>query len=271
MHGLAVTAVRAAAASSVRGSASAWILSPLETKAIHLAPWAPLTVCARWLGEWLVRQLLAGGGAAGEGQAHGSGSRSNRALARSPLRGAASGPRLPHRRLLGLLSRAGAAPRRPRAAVAATVASAAAALSPHNSLSLGLSVAAAATAAGAASFSSLGAAGAAAAGGLVIRGAGHLLRRWQAGRRGGAGRRGAPLLGGVGADAAREVSVLTFNIRGIMDRWPERRPLLAETLRRLDADVVCFQEVLTGEKGWAAGLVWVVGCRLGQRSQVGYV
>lgn len=38
----------------------------------------------------------------------------------------------------------------------------------------------------------------------------------------------------------------TFNLRGVMDRWPERAPLLGECLRQMDSDVLCFQEVLTG-------------------------
>jgi endonuclease/exonuclease/phosphatase family metal-dependent hydrolase len=46
---------------------------------------------------------------------------------------------------------------------------------------------------------------------------------------------------------AAEVSVVTFNIRGVMDRWPERAPVLKQCLKQADADVVCFQEVLTGE------------------------
>ena len=41
-------------------------------------------------------------------------------------------------------------------------------------------------------------------------------------------------------------SVATWNLRGVSDRWAERRPLLAQALREMDADVVCFQEVLTG-------------------------
>ncbi|KAF6261280.1 Endonuclease/exonuclease/phosphatase [Scenedesmus sp. NREL 46B-D3] len=51
----------------------------------------------------------------------------------------------------------------------------------------------------------------------------------------------------VNAGPAAEVSVVTFNIRGIMDRWPERAPLLRQCLKQADADVFCFQEVLTGE------------------------
>lgn len=34
---------------------------------------------------------------------------------------------------------------------------------------------------------------------------------------------------------------------GVMDRWHEREPLLRQCLHEMDADVLCFQEVLTGE------------------------
>lgn len=44
-------------------------------------------------------------------------------------------------------------------------------------------------------------------------------------------------------------SVATFNLRGVMDRWHEREPLLRQCLHGMDADVLCFQEVLTGEFG----------------------
>ncbi len=47
-------------------------------------------------------------------------------------------------------------------------------------------------------------------------------------------------------DGSVRFSVATFNLRGVMDRWQERRPLLHECLKQLDADVLCFQEVLTG-------------------------
>ena len=47
-------------------------------------------------------------------------------------------------------------------------------------------------------------------------------------------------------DGSVRFSVATFNLRGVMDRWQERRPLLQECLKQLDADVLCFQEVLTG-------------------------
>ncbi|GBF89578.1 hypothetical protein Rsub_02296 [Raphidocelis subcapitata] len=43
--------------------------------------------------------------------------------------------------------------------------------------------------------------------------------------------------------------VVTFNLRGVMDRWRERAPLARQLLAGLEADVYCFQEVLTGEAG----------------------
>ena len=46
-----------------------------------------------------------------------------------------------------------------------------------------------------------------------------------------------------------QFSVATFNLRGIMDRWGERRPVLKSCLKDMDADVLCFQECLTGEYG----------------------
>ena len=46
-----------------------------------------------------------------------------------------------------------------------------------------------------------------------------------------------------------EFSVATFNLRGIMDRWAERRSILQGCLCEMDADVLCFQECLTGEYG----------------------
>ncbi|PSC67693.1 endonuclease exonuclease phosphatase family [Micractinium conductrix] len=45
------------------------------------------------------------------------------------------------------------------------------------------------------------------------------------------------------------LSVATFNLRGVMDRWQERKPLLRQCLQQIDADVLCFQECLTGEFG----------------------
>lgn len=42
-------------------------------------------------------------------------------------------------------------------------------------------------------------------------------------------------------------SVVTFNVRAIMDRWPERHPILKACLEQMSPDVVAFQEVLTGK------------------------
>lgn len=44
-------------------------------------------------------------------------------------------------------------------------------------------------------------------------------------------------------------SVATFNLRAVMDRWGERQPLLSQCLKQVDADILCFQECLTGEFG----------------------
>lgn len=49
--------------------------------------------------------------------------------------------------------------------------------------------------------------------------------------------------------AVAEFSVATFNLRGVSDRWHERRALLASCLSDIDADVLCFQECMTGEYG----------------------
>jgi endonuclease/exonuclease/phosphatase family metal-dependent hydrolase len=54
-------------------------------------------------------------------------------------------------------------------------------------------------------------------------------------------------MSGQGHSAAQQLSVVTFNVRGIMDRWEERAPHAAAALAAVDADVVAFQEVLTGE------------------------
>ncbi|PRW20733.1 endonuclease exonuclease phosphatase family [Chlorella sorokiniana] len=51
------------------------------------------------------------------------------------------------------------------------------------------------------------------------------------------------------ADTRATFSVATFNLRGVMDRWQERQPLLRQCLHQMDADVLCFQECLTGEFG----------------------
>lgn len=86
----------------------------------------------------------------------------------------------------------------------------------------------------------------AAVGGIAVGIAAKGIRRWQVARR--SARRAMVT---VNAGPAAEVSVVTFNIRGIMDRWPERAPLLRRCLKQADADVFCFQEVLTGELGFA--------------------
>jgi hypothetical protein len=105
----------------------------------------------------------------------------------------------------------------------------------------------AATARRGASIAIVGALGpAAAAGGAALALASRAgLRRWQAARRAGAARRALVCTGPMTSTA--QLCVVTFNIRGVMDRWPERAPLLAATLADADADVVCFQEVLTGD------------------------
>jgi hypothetical protein len=87
--------------------------------------------------------------------------------------------------------------------------------------------------------------------GLALGVAGKGVRRWHAGRR--AAKR-AMVTAREGA--ATDVSILSFNIRGIMDRWPERAPVLRQVLKQADADVVCFQEVLTGV---CVGCVGVLG------------
>lgn len=53
--------------------------------------------------------------------------------------------------------------------------------------------------------------------------------------------------------AVAHVTLCTFNLRGVMDRWHERRPLLEACLRAIDADVYGFQEVLTGKLLGRAG------------------
>jgi len=59
------------------------------------------------------------------------------------------------------------------------------------------------------------------------------------------------------SQASAVFSIATFNLRGVSDRWVERQPLLRQCLHQMDADVLCFQECLTGERvGWcvSAGL-----------------
>jgi hypothetical protein len=85
-------------------------------------------------------------------------------------------------------------------------------------------------------------------GGIVLGGvglslAGKGIRRWQARRT----YRKAVM--NMDTAPSRQISIVTFNIRGIMDRWEERAPVLQQCLQKLDADVFCFQEVLTGGRG----------------------
>jgi hypothetical protein len=101
--------------------------------------------------------------------------------------------------------------------------------------------AAAALAGGAASLGVGPSVGAVAAGGFALGRAGRALYRWRAGS-------STTSSGGrMDRTRAHDMSVVTYNVRGVMDRWEERLPLLRDTLARLDADVYCFQEVLTGE------------------------
>eukprot|EP00878_Enallax_costatus_P044818 GHUV01053573.1.p1 GENE.GHUV01053573.1~~GHUV01053573.1.p1 ORF type:complete len:201 (+),score=13.83 GHUV01053573.1:553-1155(+) len=79
-------------------------------------------------------------------------------------------------------------------------------------------------------------------GGLAVGAASKGIRRWHAARR--SARRG---MVSVNMGPAAELSVCTFNIRGIHDRWQERAPILKQCLKQADADVYCFQEVLTGK------------------------
>lgn len=69
------------------------------------------------------------------------------------------------------------------------------------------------------------------------------FRRWRTARRS-ARRR----IVSVNIGPAAELSICTFNIRGINDRWQERAPILKQCLKEADADVYCFQEVLTGRQ-----------------------
>lgn len=50
-------------------------------------------------------------------------------------------------------------------------------------------------------------------------------------------------------------SIATFNLRGISDRWLERHRVLKQCIRDIDADVFCFQEVLTGSYAQDAELL----------------
>jgi endonuclease/exonuclease/phosphatase family metal-dependent hydrolase len=55
--------------------------------------------------------------------------------------------------------------------------------------------------------------------------------------------------------------VATFNIRGILDRWPERRPLLVDAFRRIAPDVIGLQEVEFAEEQQDALLAGAVPAR----------
>jgi endonuclease/exonuclease/phosphatase family metal-dependent hydrolase len=63
-----------------------------------------------------------------------------------------------------------------------------------------------------------------------------------------------------GGGGAARLCVATFNLRGVSDRWAERRPLLAAELAALDADVLFLQETLGGGYGQDATLL---GARAG--------
>lgn len=60
------------------------------------------------------------------------------------------------------------------------------------------------------------------------------------------------------AEGAARFTIATHNIRGIMDRYVERFPVLKRCLKEMDADVVCFQECLTGAP--SGGSVCVPHC-----------
>lgn len=141
------------------------------------------------------------------------------------------------RALPGCTSRSSTSRRRAVACHAASSAAAAARLALH---AFQAAAAGAASAVAGANFSALGAA---IAGGLLIRSVTRALP--------GAHHRRGVAAAGRGRDGgmmqpAREFTVVTFNIRGVMDRWQERAPLLKRCLQELDADVICFQEVMTG-------------------------
>jgi endonuclease/exonuclease/phosphatase family metal-dependent hydrolase len=72
--------------------------------------------------------------------------------------------------------------------------------------------------------------------------------------------RAAMRAGADGGAAAARLSVATYNLRGVSDRWAERRPLLAAELAALNADVLCLQETLGGGYGQDAA---VLGARAG--------
>lgn len=89
-------------------------------------------------------------------------------------------------------------------------------------------------------FLSLGSFGGLVAGGVTFGVIKRGLRRWHVRRA--TKRRMASL----DMNSVKHLTVVTFNIRGIMDRWHERAPVLHSCIEAMDADVVSFQEVLTG-------------------------
>jgi hypothetical protein len=133
---------------------------------------------------------------------------------------------------------------------------------PAAALPVGRRAAFAALLSGAESLASLAAtgaaAGAAAAAGALAAPPAPVAGGMAAAARGGAIAAAAAAAGGSAATAgdvtAADVTVVTYNVRGVMDRWPERAPLLRGCLARLGADVLCFQEVLTGEACLAGGV-----------------
>lgn len=66
--------------------------------------------------------------------------------------------------------------------------------------------------------------------------------------------RGGPR--GGGSAPTRQASPVKASLpdlhTGIMDRYDERLPLLRAALREMDADVIAFQEILTGEYAQAS-------------------
>ena len=64
-----------------------------------------------------------------------------------------------------------------------------------------------------------------------------------------------------------ELTVVTFNLRGIHDRWWKREPLVIAGLAALRPDVVCLQEAATWclQARWVA---WRLSRRTGQRYDV---
>jgi endonuclease/exonuclease/phosphatase family metal-dependent hydrolase len=64
-----------------------------------------------------------------------------------------------------------------------------------------------------------------------------------------------------------ELRIVTFNLRGVHDRWWKREPLVVGGLAELRPDVICLQEAAT----WclqARWLAWRISRRTGQRYHV---